>query len=91
MFQMSYEAGESLKELLNKSNTPDYAAFRLLVVNFDIKLSIDMARPGDTKFDHSWQTVLFVDKKTLDLLSDIQLVIETDGDDSALVIAEQVA
>ena len=55
-----------------------------------ISLKIDTARLGDTTFDHGGKVVLAIDEQVSELLADMQLDVKVTGEESQLVLSEQL-
>ena len=101
MLTVSYTAGEHLDLMLAEANVPNDAVIRLALegdkfsLEFSIEISefsieIDTAQPGDTTFDHGGKVVLAIDEQTLELLADRKLDVEVTGEESQLVLIEQL-
>ncbi len=90
MFTVSYTASEHLALMLAEANAPDAAVFRLVVKNDETELEIGTVQPGDTTFDHAEKTVLAIDEQVSELLADMQLDVKVMGEESQLVLIEQL-
>ena len=90
MLTVSYTASEYLDLMLAEANLPDDAVIRVVVEGRGVDLGIDIIRPGDTTFDHGEKVVLVIDEQTAESLADMHLDIEVTGEESKLVLTEQL-
>ena len=90
MLTLSYTAGEHLDLLLAEANAPDGAVIRVVVEGRGVDLGIDIVRPGDTTFDHGGKVVFVIDEQTSEDLADMHLDVEVTGEESQLVLTEQL-
>jgi len=90
MLTVSYTAGEHLDLMLAEANVPDDAVVRVVVERRGVDLGIDIVRPGDTTFDHGGKVVLAIDEQASELLADMQLDVKVMGEESQLVLIEQL-
>ena len=90
MLTLSYTAGERLGLMLAEANAHGDAVIRVIVEGDVISLKIDTARLGDTTFDHGGKVVLAIDEQVSELLADMQLDVKVTGEESQLVLSEQL-
>ena len=90
MLNVSYTAVERLGLMIAEANVPDDAVVRVVVEGRGVNLGIDIVRPGDTTFDHGGKVVLVIDEQTGEFLADMYLDVEVTGEESQLVLAEQL-
>ncbi len=90
MLIVSYTAGEHLDLMLAEANAPDDAVVRVVVEGRRVDIGIDIVRPGDTTFDHGGKVVLAIDEQVSELLADMQLDVKVTGEESQLVLSEQL-
>ena len=90
MLTLSYTAGERLGLMLAETNAHGDAVIRVIVEGDVISLKIDTARLGDTTFDHEGKVVLAIDEQVSELLSDMQFDVKVTGEESELVLTEQL-
>jgi Fe-S cluster assembly iron-binding protein IscA len=90
MLTLSYTASECLDLMLAEANVPDDAVVRVVVEGRGVDLGIDIVRPGDTTFDHGGKVVLAIDEQASELLADRKLDVKVTGEESQLVLIEQV-
>ncbi len=90
MLTVSYTAGEPVDLMLAEANVHDEAVVRMVVEGRGVDLGIDIVRPGDTTFDHGGKVVLAIDEQASELLADRKLDVKVTGEESQLVLIEQV-
>ena len=90
MLTVSYTAGEHLDLMLAQANVPDDAVVRVVVEGRGVDLGIDIVRPGDTTFGHGGKVVLVIDEQTAEDLADMHLDVKVTGEESELVLTEQL-
>ena len=90
MLTVSYTASEYLDLMLAEANAPDDAVIRLFADRDGFVLEIGTAQSGDTTFDHEGKVVLAIDKHTSEFLADMKLDVKVTGEDTELVLTEQL-
>ena len=90
MLTVSYTASEHLDLMLAEANVLNDAVFRVVVAGRGVDLGIDIVRPGDTTFDHGGKVVLAIDEQASKLLADRKLDLRVTGEESQLVLIEQL-
>ncbi len=90
MLTVSYTASEHLDLMLAEANVPNDAVVRVVVEGRGVDLGIDIVRPGDTTFDHGGKVVLAIDEQASELLADRKLVVQGTGEESHLILTEQL-
>lgn len=86
MLAVTEAAGKHLVGLLSEAEAPDDAAIRVVVANQGLALRIDHEQEGDKTFEHDGRTVLLLDDKVSEVLSDHTLDIEQAGEGPRLTI-----
>ncbi len=90
MLTVSYTASEYMDLMLAEAEVPDDAVIRVVVEGRGVDLGIDIVRPGDTTFDHGGKVVLAIDEQASELLADRKLDLRVTGEESQLVLIEQL-
>jgi Fe-S cluster assembly iron-binding protein IscA len=86
MLSITEAAGTHLVGLLDSSEAPDGAAARFVADAQGLSLKLDQPREGDEKVEHDGRTVLLMDDRVSQLLSNMTLDIEKTDEGQALTL-----